>query len=226
VQLPEPAPWSIVITRRGRGGLVQYFEGSNLITYEVELGGGSTLLIVRGPVPQDWGSEVPWAVDHRKEVSLRVAVAIQWQELPHAFFRLTDGDASIVFEAAPARNVVEAERRAIAAALDLPNAVRNDKVSATEVAETSGYVAHRGVVTPAVVRDFIRQRRDLIAAWARWSKDKRVTKGWYLTPATFRHEVGYLARGSKQNVRRFLDPAKACAHFAIRELDHLTAIGV
>jgi hypothetical protein len=63
--MPE---FSIKIEERGRCGVITYREGSHLISFEYEFGGGYCLAIIVGPTQDRWDTTYPWAIGRQRQI--------------------------------------------------------------------------------------------------------------------------------------------------------------
>jgi hypothetical protein len=63
--MPE---FSIKIEERGRCGVITYREGSHLISFEYEFGGGDCLAIIFGPKQEKWDTAYPWAIGRQLQI--------------------------------------------------------------------------------------------------------------------------------------------------------------
>ena len=67
--------------------------------------------------------------------------------------------------------------------------------------------------------EFLRSSPELIELWLAWSEDKRSTPSAFIRQSGSRYEVGYIESGGGSQPSEFFDePARACAHFILREL--------
>ena len=67
--------------------------------------------------------------------------------------------------------------------------------------------------------EFLRSNQEHIELWLGWSEDKRSTPSAFFRQSGPRYEVGYIGSGGERQPSEFFDePARACAHFILREL--------
>ncbi|MDR3614359.1 MAG: hypothetical protein P4L53_12420 [Candidatus Obscuribacterales bacterium] len=63
--MPE---YSIEIEERGRCGVITYREGSHLISFDYEFGGGDCLAFIFGPKQEMWDTTYPWAIGRQHQI--------------------------------------------------------------------------------------------------------------------------------------------------------------
>jgi hypothetical protein len=87
--------YNVEVRTMGRGGTVEYSEGSHSVTFDWEGAARPAKVVITGVPPQDWDTKLPWAVGRRAEVMTRVAEAfISDPEREEVY--LGDGDTTAI----------------------------------------------------------------------------------------------------------------------------------
>jgi hypothetical protein len=94
---------------------------------------------------------------------------------------------------------------------------------ARELIGRTGYRDRWRTITVGMLANSLRQHPDWVDAWMRWSEDKRVSSGWYISRCG---ESGYDV-GQYPTVPpvRYRDQIEACAIFVRYELASIADVG-
>ena len=101
----------------------------------------------------------------------------------------------------------------------LPAQFPTSGLSWVDLVHRSPLPADRSRLNSDDLSEFLRSNPDLIELWLAWSEDKRSTPSAFFRRSGPRYEVGYIESGGGSQPSEFFDePARACAHFILREL--------
>lgn len=115
---------------------------------------------------------------------------------------------------------MQALHEAIAACCGLAKDYYAKNMSPLALLDASGYRRWHWLVSVGKIREHLAQHPELIWNWVMYSKNKRVSSGWYFEAESTEGPfvVGYFP-GERQE--RYYDAAEACAQFVKRELDSI-----
>ena len=101
----------------------------------------------------------------------------------------------------------------------LPARFPKSGLSWVDLVHRSPLAADHGRLNSDDLTEFLRSNSDLIELWLAWSENKRSTPSAFFRQSGPRYEVGYIGSGGERQPSEFFDePARACAHFILREL--------
>ena len=86
--------------------------------------------------------------------------------------------------------------------------------SVAQLLSSAGVVDEPSLPPRSEFASYLSSRPELVESWLRWSQDKRVSSGWYFSPAPNGFVVGYYPNGPEMP---FQDKVEACAEFVRRE---------
>jgi hypothetical protein len=74
--------WKVNIEEHGRSGAIRYVEHQNEISFDYELSGGGSVVMVWGTEEPKWNETYQWAVDRCRQIYERVAESAILQKAP------------------------------------------------------------------------------------------------------------------------------------------------
>ncbi len=95
---------------------------------------------------------------------------------------------------------------------------RSSSKSVNDLAREIGHRRFSEFVNLPAAEKFFVERPDLVGEWLGWSADKRYSPAWYFIQEGVEFVVGHYPGGESY---RFSDRAKACARFAVLELEDI-----
>lgn len=93
--MADSSEWNVAIEERGRYGNIDYREAGGVIRLFWEFGGGDTIAIIAGPLPDEWESAYPWAKGRMREILHRVGGEVVRLRAPSCRFELDEQRATI-----------------------------------------------------------------------------------------------------------------------------------
>ena len=86
---PAPEGYTVTLTERGRTGYADYRDETGSVRFDWEFG-GTVVVIVMVPTPEQWAAKVPWAAHRRAQILERVASEIQRQKCRSCTWTIED----------------------------------------------------------------------------------------------------------------------------------------